>query len=109
MKKLIAGLLLSVASVGAVADSNAGYFLFGAILGSQLRGPTVVYQQAPVYIQQPQIIYQQLPPVIVTPSQYPYYEQNLHGYCAGYQGHQYARGMDNARYQQYGQPRGYPR
>lgn len=91
LKKLLISLAILTASVSAHAD--AGAFVVGVLLGSVLTQP----QTHHVYVQpSPQIIYQQ-PAVVINPSQVPYYDPNLHGYCAPYSDELYAQCMGNAK------------
>jgi hypothetical protein len=102
MKKFIVGILISVSAFSAYAN-DVGAFVLGTIIGSSVyRSPLYVYPQQPVYApppivyQSPQIIYAPAP-VIISPSQAPYYDPSLHGYCAPYQDYQYAQCMESAR------------
>jgi hypothetical protein len=113
MKKYIVGILLTL-SVFAANANDLGAFVLGTIIGSGVyRAPVYVYPQQPVYAPPP-IVYQISPPpppvyqisppviyvpvpVIISPSQAPYYDPALHGYCAPYHSFMYAQCMDNAR------------
>lgn len=90
-------LLISIAivSASASASADAGALVVGIILGSALTQPNSYNR--PIYVQQPpQVIYQQAP-VVINPSQVPYYDPNLHGYCAPYSDELYARCVGNAK------------
>jgi len=97
-----------IAAIVALACSSA-FAQFGFSIGANSRNgsvylsvPTPVYAQpAPMVVyQQPQVIYQPVP-VVITPSQAPYFDPYLHGYCGGYQGVAYAQCIDNARRQEF--------
>ena len=61
-------------------------------------GSSVSLNLPPVYLQpQPPIV----APVVLTTDQVPYYDQNLHGYCAGYRDSLYAKCIENARRQEF--------
>ena len=100
MKKLIVVIGLIMLSVSAKAH-DAGSALLGVIIGAQIAQPIYRIYNSPVYIPSPQIYYPPPPPVVIYPSQAPYYDARLHGFCAPYQGIDYARCLDNVRRSEY--------
>ena len=100
MKKYIIGICITLMSMGAIA-SDVGAFILGTIVGSSVyRGPIYtpqIYAPPVIIYQQPPVVYQQLPPVVIYPSQAPYYDPALHGYCSGYEGYLYYQCIENAR------------
>ena len=107
MKNVLIGIFLVASSISAIAD-NGGSVALGVILGSVISSrpppaviyapPAVVYQQ-PYY--QPPIVIQQAPAVVISPSQAPFYDSELHGYCSPYQDYQYSQCIDNQRRRRY--------
>jgi hypothetical protein len=96
-KKLLISVALATTALTASAD--IGSAVIGIVIGSALvahKPPQVVYVQPQFGYVQPQIRYE-TPPVIITPSQAPYYDPNLHGYCAAYRDELYAECIGNAQ------------
>ena len=95
LKSLLISLVLVTTATVTLADPAS--FVVGAILGAVVTQPRQVYVH-PGYIvsQAPQVIYQQVP-VVIDQSQVPYFDPNLHGYCANYRDEVYARCVDNIR------------
>lgn len=116
LKNLTASIVIASAMVGVSAQANTVEGLvIGAIVGAAVNQsnqpqPVVVYQNPPpvvVYPPQPINVYPQNPPPVVVyqqpvphqhviyPDQVPYYDYNIHAYCAPYRKTQYAQCVGN--------------
>ena len=96
MKKTIVAICLALASSVVLTQPSVSIRMSPITFGSS--GSSVSLSLPPVYIQsQPQIV----APVVLTPSQVPYYDQRLHGYCSGYRDSLYAKCIENAHRQEF--------
>lgn len=100
MKKLILSALILCSSVGASAqalgaDQCAIFGLLGGMyIGKNYMGQpqnVVIVQQSPIVYPRPNSV------TVVTPDQLPMYNQDTHGYCAGYHNEAYAYCLGNVQ------------
>ena len=111
-KKLVVALTIALSSLTASAQLFEGQAIIAGLLGGMYLGKNHMNQ--PNNTQQiayPQNVYITQQPVIISPSQAPMYNSELHGYCAPYQGEQYAFCLGNIERQRmeaaYRRGRGY--
>lgn len=94
LKNLLISACISLTSVSAFSMSNGEAGILGIIIGSHM-----TRQHEPMVIVQPQVQVQR-EVIIISPSQAPYFNSTNHGYCAPYEGTQYASCMGAARKRQ---------
>lgn len=87
LKKILISTFVALSSLSAYSMSDGEAGVLGIIIGSH-----IARQSEPRVIVQPQV-HVQREVIIISPSQAQYFNSRDHGYCAPYQGTQYAECM----------------